>query len=298
MIETNGKKPKSAMIETNEKKPKSAMIETNRNKSKYIRPSTVILILFVAGAAILAFRIWSKEQKREAALVRVQALCDKYEVVIPEALPGMIDLESLGLSGKVAVTASTKTERIDYTYGSDYDGPPVYKVDLNYSVELKEDGYFEQYGDRGKYDLLRDFHYAVNEAYCDLLWHLPEYMDRPTDRDKDGVSFWYDGDESFIIRTAGHSYEYASNVEDYYLYDGDDHFLRDKESRWYIEPDYSNYGGGSSSGSYGRYDPYGADDYDDPDSYAEEHIEDFLDDGYDYDEAYEEAYDHWEDWNE
>ena len=67
------------------------MVEPNRKKPKHIRPSTVILILFVAGAAILAFRIWSKEQKREAALVRVQALCDKYEVVIPEALPGMID---------------------------------------------------------------------------------------------------------------------------------------------------------------------------------------------------------------
>lgn len=275
-----------------------AIDKFNEKKLKNIRPSTVILILVVAGVAILALRTWIREQKKADALKRAQALCDKYEEIIPKELPKLIDLESLGLSGKVTAKASTSFERLYDFIGVGHETYPYYKVDLEYTVVLKENGYFEQYSDREKYELLRDFHYAAEDAYRDLLWNLPEYKDRPTDRKNDGIGFRYDGDESFMIRTNRHSYEYASLVTDYYLYDGDDHFLRDKQSEWYREPDYSNYGVGSSSGSYGRYDPYGADDYDDPDSYAEEHIEDFMDDGYDYDDAYEEAYDHWEDWND
>ncbi|MCB5921326.1 MAG: hypothetical protein ACLUAP_06935 [Mediterraneibacter faecis] len=53
----------------------------------------------------------------------------------------------------------------------------------------------------------------------------------------------------------------------------------------------SNYYGGSTS-SYHLSDPYGVEDYDDPDDFADEWAEEFGDGS--YDDGYEDAYDYWE----
>lgn len=88
-------------------------------------------------------------------------------------------------------------------------------------------------------------------------------------------------------------------MEDYYLLDGIDHFLRDRDSKWYIEPEATDYSSGSGNRrSTGKSSNSGSgkkkDGYYSADDYADDYVEYYMEDGLDYDEAYEEAWDEWE----
>lgn len=263
-------------------------MKKTRDKVLYI---CGLLLIFAVAAALLYGNYTRK--KEEAHRAELQAMTEERRKAFKELLPGKLPglCKDLPVSG--SVTAKAEVEWDDYQSYSIWTD--------TFTVRLETNASFDAHTDREKYDLLAEWASCAWDAYNTFedrylapyeecmpkLWSL---FDKP-------VSHWCRGE--LYIRTPGHSYQYANYVEDYYVLDGRDHFLRDRKSVWYKPPTptpaarRSSYSW-QSSGTYKVYDPYDADDYDDPDDYAEEYEEEFGGG----DDGYEDAYDHWIEWHE
>jgi len=196
----------------------------------------------------------------------------------------------------------------------------------NVTVVVFADSEFDALSDREIHTWLgkiaKDYKKRIQKVYDEQLqdyWKLIHYFDpvSSTVDLEDEESVFYRQNFKYTVETAKNSYEYTNLVQDYYVLNGKDHFVRDEQSYWTTpvpsptptrKPSGSSgssgsgsssgksgtSGSGSSSGKSGKssgkgFDYYDAYKYDDPEDFWYDYEDDFED--------YEDAEDYWEEYH-
>ena len=254
------------------------------------RKISIIICLALVVAIIGGFvgnRLWKKHQEK-LYYNEKRALFEERNEIIQTLLPK--EFKDLcgdpPVPGTVDVTVELTKKEVDSWYH--------YTLTSNYT--LYTDRSFDDYSDTKKAEALDEWTSCAKYAYS-KFWdkHLTNY----------GISIWdlfkiydlpvsFNMDDHYFIETPRHTYERASYVEDYFLLDGHDHFIREPGSKWYPTPTPTPPPASTWKPSHSYYvyndddDYYGAADYIDADDFAS----DWEDSG-DF-EDYDDAYDYYE----
>ncbi len=186
----------------------------------------------------------------------------------------------------------------------------------NIDVTIFADNKFDSISDRMKYEWLKwvykEYGKRIKRVYDEKMKEykrlLYYFSPRITLENAGKRSIIYTKIESYIIKTDENTYEWAGSIQDYYVLNGKDHFLKDKKSRWYNPPvtptptrrpsSSSNSSGNSSGNSFGNssgkssgkgFDYYDTYEYDDPEDFWYDYEDEFED--------YEDAEDYWEEYH-
>ena len=268
--------------------------------------TTKITLLCIIAICIVTIIIPTYHKRRDESIIleetaKMREVLDQYESIIPTKLAERLEKAGFEVEGSYTVVPHTELEdNRDRALNNDdillYFYPNVScKVTLN-----DRNGTFYQRDDRAKYELLCLLNEVVGDEYYQLLEEdFPQILhDKDVIITKKARITYRDNGCEVLIKTGAHLYEYARLVKDYYVLDGKDHFLRDKESKWYEEPKATKYssgyqyrpstekGGSASSGKK-------KEGYKNADDYAEDYVDYYMEDGLDYDDAYDEAWDEW-----
>lgn len=260
-----------------------------------------VIVACIAMVIIPAYRKRRDESIIQEEIAKMQDVLDQYEVIIPVKLAERCEKVGFEVEGGYTVVPHTELEDNSDRALNNNDILLYFYPKVSCEVTLNAQYVsFNNRSDRSKYETLCSLNKVVSKEYQQLLEeYLPQILH---DHDvkitkKARISYRDDGCD-VSINVGGHLYGYASLVKDYYVLDGKDHFLRDKESKWYEEPKVpdnsigSQYrpstgkGGSTSSGKKKN-------GYQNADDYAEDYAEYYMEDGLDYDDAYDEAWDDW-----
>lgn len=254
------------------------------------KKTLTVSILIIA--AVIIWTGWQlyKWHKTETHRAEMQEMFEQRETayikLFPEKFPELC--RDLPIKGIITASVSAGKER---GYGK------YYNYSCRHVVTLKTDAAFDQYSDRKKYETLgkwkscawnaySSFKKLYMQDYSECMHELSSIYDLP---------MFYGDEFRYLIETPEHTYQYAIYVNDYYLLDGHDHFLRDKQSEWYHPPSTPTPEPARSSSRIPTRKVYNADDdYYDADDYidADDFASDWEDSG-DF-EDYDDAYDYYE----
>lgn len=272
-----------------------------------MKNTTKIICLCIIAMCILIFGIPVYLRKRDESiiqeeLIKMQEVLERYEASMPEMLAERCSEAGFEVEGRYAIVAHTELkDNSEYARNND-DIFLYFYPNVSCEVTLYDrNASFDRCSDRAKYEMLRSLDKIVNSEHDRLLdEYFPQIQhDRDAEITKNARISYRNNGCDILIESAGHVYENARLVKDYYVLDGKDHFLRDRDSKWYIEPKVDDYGSGSGNRrSTGNSSNSGSgkkkDGYYSADDYADDYVEYYMEDGLDYDEAYEEAWDEWE----
>ena len=271
-----------------------------------MKNSTKIALLCIITVCIATIIIPVYRKRRDESIIqeetaKMREVLDQYEAIMPTKLAERCEKAGFEIEGRYTVVPHTELEdNSDRALNNDdillYFYPKVScEVTLN-AQQLT----FNSRSDRAKYETLCSLNEFVEDEYYQLLEeYFPQILyDVDVIITKKARITYRDNGCDVSIKNGEHLYEYASLVKDYYVLDGKDHFLRDKESKWYEEPKVTDYSlgnqyrqstgkGGSASSEKKK------EGYQNADDYAEDYAEYYMEDGLDYDDAYDEAWDGW-----
>ncbi len=264
----------------------------------FIMVAVIGICVAVASSKANADRIADVAAKREALSRWVESFGGMIEENVSE------EWDAFPYFNRARIDADAKMNYDNYY--------KWYKVDEHITVTVYAKDSFDRLSDRTIYNWLRQEAIFYGSA-IDIArrYHLQEYEelirffqlpDEEKGVEKEDIVFRSKA-INYIIKTTKNTYERAANVQDYYVLNDKDHFIRDEKSVWTAPTPtptpiptpkaYAYSGSGNSSGSSpgsGKKHIYtDPADYDDPEEYADDAW------GVDFDD-WDDAYDYWEDY--
>ncbi len=271
---------------------KRGMLKDMEEKKTYIGKAVLILVVIIL-ASVIGYKVYSDIQSRKLADQYVEDTVQKTETLIRRA--GIPDFE-------------IKVKDKQYAaYASEFSSPLI-EMDrycYYYHLDLYSDDIADIYRtkiENRKLEELIEMMYEIYEyanecsGYNEFDWQIIPFRDGYINA---YFKHGYPQGSVFIETSSGDRYgftvEYLRKclyINDELIYEQLEEPIEIPTKPEYVVPTPSTNTGNRYEYTGEYYDPYGVEDYDDPDSFADEWAEEFGDG--DYDDGYDDAYDYWE----
>ena len=261
-------------------------------KKTYIWKAVLILVV-ITLASVIGYKVYSNIQSRKLADQYVEDTVKKTERLVRRA--GIPDFEIKVKDKQYAAYASEfsspliEMDRYCYYYHLD-----LYSDDIADIYRTK----IENQEQEELIEMMYEIYGYANECsgYDEFDWQIIPFRD---DYINAYFKHGYPEGSVFIETSSGDRYgftvEYLKKrlyINDEMVYERLEEPIEIPTKPEYVVPDSSTNTGNSYEYTGEYYDPYGVEDYEDPDSFADEWADEFGDG--DYDDGYDDAYDYWE----